>query len=67
MTPEQVKANFRANGTTTAQWARDNGYRIQAVYRVLNGQEKAYYGQAHEIAVKLGLKKPVTPTDSNAA
>jgi len=56
LTPEQVKANFRAQGITATQWAADNGYRRGAVYRVLNGFDKAHYGQAHEIAVKLGLK-----------
>lgn len=56
LTPEQVKANFRAQGITITQWAEDNGYKRNRVYRVLNGFDKANYGQAHEIAVKLGLK-----------
>lgn len=55
MTAEQVKALFRRQGITFTQWARENGYRSE-VYRVLNGQTKANYGQSHEIAVKLGLK-----------
>ena len=67
MTPEQIKAKFRANGITTTQWAKDNGFPLYAVYRVLNGQEKGLYGQSHQIAVKLGLKKPATQADSSAA
>ncbi|WP_437216745.1 DNA-binding protein [Pectobacterium sp. LFLA-215] len=56
MTPEQVKNRFQQRGMTVTQWAQDNGYSREAVYRVLNGITKAKYGQAHEIAVKLGLK-----------
>lgn len=56
MTPEQVKSRFQQRGMTVTQWAQDNGYSREAVYRVLNGITKAKYGQAHEIAVKLGLK-----------
>ncbi len=56
MTPEQIKSNFRRRGLTISQWARDHGYPINKVIRVLNGFEKGNYGKAHEIAVKLGLK-----------
>lgn len=57
LTPEQVKQQFRQRGVTITQWADERGYKRHAVYRVLNGFDKAYYGQAHEIAVKLGLKE----------
>lgn len=56
MTPDQIKDSFRQRGITITQWAKQNGYQRHAVYRVLNGFDKAYYGNAHEIAVKLGLK-----------
>ena len=59
MTPEQIKKNFRQQGITITQWAKENGYTRHAVYRVLNGFDKAYYGNAHEIAVKLGLKPSI--------
>lgn len=55
-TPEQVKQHFRQSGITFTEWAANNGYPKNAVYRVLNGFDKANYGRAHEIAVKLGLK-----------
>jgi len=55
-TPEQVKQHFRQAGITFADWAKQNQYPRSAVYRVLNGFDKANYGRAHEIAVKLGLK-----------
>lgn len=56
MSSEQVKRRFRQQGITFTEWADQNGYPRNEVYRVLNGQSKAYYGRAHEIAVKLGLK-----------
>ncbi|KFK92747.1 MULTISPECIES: DNA-binding protein [unclassified Serratia (in: enterobacteria)] len=56
MTSEQVKSLFRQRGITFTRWAKENGYTRNEVYRVLNGQAKANYGKAHEIAVKLGLK-----------
>ena len=56
MTAEQVKHRLRRQGITVTAWAAEHGYSRNAVYRVLNGQYKAFYGQAHEIAVKLGMK-----------
>ncbi|EOX6774863.1 DNA-binding protein [Salmonella enterica subsp. enterica serovar Manhattan] len=56
MTAEQVKNLLRQQGKTITEWANENGYTRNDVYRVLNGQVKARYGKGHEIAVKLGLK-----------
>lgn len=56
LTGDQVKARFRAAGKTVTQWAEEHGYTRGAVYRVLNGFDKAHYGKAHEIAVALGMK-----------
>lgn len=56
-TPEQVKKHFRDAGLTVTQWALDNNFPPNAVYQVLNGFSKGRYGQAHDIAVALGLKQ----------
>lgn len=62
-TPDQVKQEFRTNGTPVAAWAAKHGYTPQEVYKVLNGQAKGNFGRAHEIAVSLGLKlKPKSIT-----
>lgn len=53
---DQIKASLRRQGKTISQWAEEHGYSRNSVYRVLNGIDKAHYGRAHEIAVKLGLK-----------
>lgn len=68
MTTDQIKKRFQERGVTFTEWAAQNGYTRNEVYRVLNGQAKAKYGRAHEIAVKLGLKKadPETAGESEA-
>ncbi len=58
LTPDQVRRSFRSRGLTFTKWARDHGYDREAVYRVMNGKDKATFGRAHEIAVALGLKVP---------
>lgn len=63
---EQAKARIRARGITITQWAQRHGYSLNAVYRVLNGQLKANFGTAHEIAVALGMKL-AEPADESSA
>ncbi|ARU87100.1 DNA-binding protein [Pseudomonas sp. M30-35] len=55
-TAEQVKESFLRSGTTVIQWADQHGFPPNAVYQVLNGFSKGRYGQAHDIAVALGMK-----------
>lgn len=55
-TAEQVKAQFKAQGLTVTQWAKDNGFEPTSVSQVLNGFAKGNYGKAHDIAVALGMK-----------
>lgn len=55
-TAEEVKAEFRRNGITITAWARANGFEKVAVHRVMSGKAKCYRGNAHCIAIKLGLK-----------
>ncbi|MCC4259209.1 DNA-binding protein [Pseudomonas aestusnigri] len=62
LTPEQVKQRFKQRGITVKTWAEENGFRTNAVYRVLNGIDKAYYGKGHKIAVALGLKAEQSAT-----
>ncbi len=57
-TAEQVKRECRAKGITIASIAKENNWRPQDVYKVLNGQIKGNFGKSHEIAVFFGLKDP---------
>lgn len=58
MTPSSFKAHLRRHGKTIRQWSDENGFPPRAVYRVLNGLDKAHFGRAHEIAVAAGIKQP---------
>jgi gp16 family phage-associated protein len=54
--PADVKAQFRARGMTIRSWAQTNGFSTPLVYAVLGGRVQGIRGQAHEVAVALGLK-----------
>lgn len=59
-TKRQVKAAFRASGLTIKDWARANGFSPGSVYVLLNSDRPAIRGEAHRIAVALGMKPKVT-------
>ncbi|MFA6312336.1 MAG: DNA-binding protein [Sterolibacterium sp.] len=56
-TAEEVCTEFRRKGITVTGWAKKHGFAVQAVRRVLRGRAKCYYGNAHKIAVLLGVKE----------
>lgn len=55
----ETKALFEAHGMSVAAWAREFGFPIALVYRVLRGEAKCLRGTSHEIAVALKLKPAV--------
>lgn len=57
MTPAEAKEKLRNQGVTTKDWAESNGFDYSITINVLNGANKGHRGQAHEIAVALGIKK----------
>lgn len=65
-TPEQVLAWFNANGITISGWAREHGFSRNAVNAMLYGYTLGRHGQAHRVAVALGLKAvpPVVSSDA---
>lgn len=56
MTVQSFKSRLRSQGKTIRQWAEENDFPPNAVYRVLGGFEKGHFGQAHAILVKAGIK-----------
>jgi gp16 family phage-associated protein len=56
-TPAEVKNDFIRQGVSVATWARDHGFNVFTVYRVLDGTLKGRRGISHEIAIELGLKE----------
>ena len=61
-TPQQVRREFDEAGVSIGSWAKQNGFKRERVYAVLDGRNKAKYGDAHKIAVALGLKSGVIGT-----
>jgi gp16 family phage-associated protein len=57
MTADQVKAKFAREGRTFSDWARENNLSYSTVLAVLNGGNKGRRGEAHRVAVALGIKK----------
>lgn len=55
-TAEQVREEFRRAGITVSEWARTNHFHRNTVVDVLRGRRFGLYGEAHRVAVALGLK-----------
>lgn len=55
-TAEDVRAEFRRKGVSISSWSIANGFSTNLVFEVLAGRKKCIRGQAHNIAVTLGLK-----------
>lgn len=53
--PKTVE-QFRANGQSIAQWAREMNFSVRLVYAVLRGERKCLRGQSYEIAKELGMR-----------
>ncbi|QBP10131.1 DNA-binding protein [Cupriavidus metallidurans] len=58
-TLQQVRDEFISHGQTARSWAKAHGFHESTVYEVLAGRKKGLRGQAHEVAVSLGIKRGV--------
>lgn len=55
-TAADARAELQRKGISITAWAVANRFTPNLVFEVLSGRKKASRGQAHQIAVKLGLK-----------
>lgn len=62
-TPAEARAELKTKGISITQWAIANQFSPNLVFEVLGGRKKCVRGQAHEIAIKLGIKEGVICTD----
>ncbi|MFT3759004.1 DNA-binding protein [Thauera sp.] len=62
-TPDEARAELRSKGISITQWAVANKFSPNLVFEVLGGRKKCVRGQAHEIAVRLGIKPGEICTD----
>ena len=53
---EQVKTEFQKKGISFSDWAKENNFSTELVYRVLNMNRLPIRGESHKIAVKLRIK-----------
>lgn len=56
MKKEDARRIFDKAGISVAEWARANGFSRVNVHHVLSGKAKCRRGEAHRIAVALGIK-----------
>ena len=56
ITLTKARAKLRSEGITVREWAERHGFPLHAVRAVLYGRNKGNFGQAHRIAVALGVK-----------
>ena len=56
MTLEQIKRKLEKEGITYKRFAEQHGLNYRSVICVLNGVNKGRRGEAHRVAVALGLK-----------
>lgn len=62
-TAAEARAELQTKGISITQWAIANRFSPNLVFEVLGGRKKCVRGQAHEIAIKLGLKAGTICTD----
>jgi gp16 family phage-associated protein len=58
-TPAQAKAWLEAQGKTVKEFADENQLDAPTTYQVLAGTKKGRRGEAHRVAVALGIKDGV--------
>lgn len=53
----KVRTQFEEAGITVSGWAKANGFARMTVMDVLHGRRAGHHGEAHRVAVALGLKR----------
>lgn len=64
-TRKQVLDAFESGGLKVSDWAREHGFKREHVYAVLSGRARGRWGEAHAVAVALGLKRGLPTEASN--
>ena len=55
-TAADARAELQRQGVSITQWAIANKFSPNLVFEVLGGRKKCIRGQAHDIAIRLGIK-----------
>ena len=65
-TAAQAKAWLEHQGKSVQAFAREHGVDPATTYQVLSGRKKGRRGEAHKVAVLLGMKDGIIAPDSAA-
>lgn len=65
-TAAQAKAWLDQQGKSVQQFARENNVDPATTYQVLSGRKKGRRGEAHKVAVLLGMKIGILPAPQSA-
>ena len=63
-TAAQAKAWLEHQGKSVQEFAREHGVDPATTYQVLAGRKKGKRGEAHKVAVLLGMKDGIIPSQS---
>ncbi len=66
-TADEVRADLDRRGLGVTAWARQNGVQARTVFDLLDGKCKGRRGEAHRVAVLLGMKDGVIESERAAA
>jgi len=55
-TPIEAREWLGRHGVTISAWARSRGFRPSVVAAILAGRTRGQWGEAHQVAVALGLR-----------
>ncbi|MEG1971297.1 MAG: DNA-binding protein [Burkholderiaceae bacterium] len=66
-TAGEARQALQDKGVSITQWALANRFSPNLVFEVLGGRKKGVRGQAHNIAVKLGIKHGEVCSDPSKA
>lgn len=56
LTPQEVRDEFTRRGISVSAWSKKYGFNRNLANAVVRGDCKCLYGDAHKIAVMLGMK-----------
>lgn len=62
-TAAQAKAWLEHQGKSVQEFARENSIDPATTYQVLAGRKKGRRGEAHKVAVLLGMKDGIIPSE----
>jgi gp16 family phage-associated protein len=54
--PDEIRQELASLGISVSDWAREMGFSPGLVHQVLGGRLRCVRGEAHKVAVSLGLK-----------